>query len=174
MFSLAPILVMFSLVLLATLTDFRQRRIPNWLTLSGFLAGIAFNGLEMGASGIGSACLGAAIGLLLLLPVYAFGKMGGGDVKLMAMVGAFLGPEGVIWAALFTTIAGGVLALFWILYEVGIRSSLYRAIGTFAIIQLPGREVFNVPENSPLKSKMPYAIAIAAGSLMAVWKLNQH
>lgn len=166
---------LISLVLLlayATWSDFRDRRIPNWLTFSGVLLGLLLNTMTMGASGLGFAILGTVVGLLVFLPIYALGRMGAGDVKLMAMTGAFLGPAGVLWAAAFSAIAGGVIAALWIVYELGLRSSFYRAIATFSMIQVPGSGVLKVPDNSPLKSKMPYALAIGAGSLVAAWHMN--
>ena len=98
-----------SLGVAATIGDIGWRRIPNWLTVAG-----AAGGLACAASGgwrsLGLAAAGAAVGFLLLLPFHLFGAMGGGDVKLMAAYGAFLGPAGILLAGVFTAMLGGVCA----------------------------------------------------------------
>ena len=88
----------------------RLRRVPNWLTAAGLAAGLAC-ALPGGWRGLALATAGAALGFALLLPFHWCGAMGGGDVKLMAAFGAFLGPAGILLAAFFAAIAGGLLPL---------------------------------------------------------------
>src|SRR5258708_19564438 len=94
----------------AVVTDVRTRRIPNWLTGSLAVAGLglAFAG---GPLTPGQAALGLVAGLLLMMPSHLIGATGAGDVKLMAAIGALLGPGLVLRAFLFTAVAGGVLAV---------------------------------------------------------------
>lgn len=160
------------LLTIATWTDIKSRLIPNRLTFGGIVLAVIVNTYSSGADGISFSLLGALVGMVMFLPIYALGKMGGGDVKLLAMVGAFLGVEGVLWAAAWSAIGGGVLAVFWLLFRTGLRSGLQGAVGTLTLLQLSGREVLNVSEQSPLKSKMPYAMAIAVGTFVALWQLN--
>lgn len=98
-------------VLVATVVDIRSRRIPNALTAT--MAGVGVGLAAAGASGVslGASMLGFALGLVLMLPGHAIGATGAGDVKLMAAVGAIVGPALVVSAFLFTAIAGGVLAI---------------------------------------------------------------
>src|SRR6266487_4394530 len=93
--------------------DVRTHRIPNWLVLLGAITCIAGQMIQPALLdfGIGGALKGIAVGFALLLPLYLLRATGAGDVKLMAMVGAYLGPWGVASAALLSFIAGGVLAL---------------------------------------------------------------
>ncbi len=128
----------------AVVTDLRGRRIANRLVacgLLGALAGALHGALAPAGPGLASALGGWAAGLLLagslLLPLHLLGGMGAGDVKLMAMTGAFLGP-GLAWqAALLALLAGGGLALGWLAW--------HRALGRSA------------------PRRYPYAPAIALG-----------
>jgi prepilin peptidase CpaA len=93
----------------ATVEDLRRRTLPNWLTVTGLVAGLAI-GAGQGWRGIVAGAGGAAIGFGILLPLYWLGAMGGGDVKLMAAFGALLGPRGVLPAVALAAVFGAVLA----------------------------------------------------------------
>src|SRR3954468_19461743 len=97
-----------ALVLTAAAIDFRSRRIPNWLTIAGVCAGLLLHGVTAGWSGIGTSLGGMLLGFGVYLILYCLRAMGAGDVKLMAAVGAIIGPQQ--WVAVFvaTAIAGGV------------------------------------------------------------------
>jgi len=100
------------LVFLAVYTDLRWRRIPNVLTVSGALAGLALNMIILGPTeGLRIACLGLVVGLALLLPFFALGGMGGGDVKLLAALGAWVGPGRVFNIFLYAALAGGIASI---------------------------------------------------------------
>ena len=105
--------ILLGIVATAAVIDFRTRRIPNWLTLSAVLLGLVLQTLLRGLPGLLTGFLGLLVGAGLFFIPFALGGMGPGDVKLMAAVGAFLGPPGALWAALMTGVAGGVLALVW-------------------------------------------------------------
>ncbi len=90
------ILVLAALII-AVVTDLKDQRIPNWLTFTLALAGLAFHGVTGGLDGLGFSLIGLAIGLGVMLPPYLIGVMGGGDVKLMAAVGACLGAGDTDW-----------------------------------------------------------------------------
>ena len=94
----------------AVFTDVRTRRIPNWLT--GAIVGAAF-GLAFGGGPVTPmrALLGLVVGLALMLPGHIIGATGAGDVKLMAAVGAVVGPDVIFRAFLYSAVAGGVLAV---------------------------------------------------------------
>src|SRR5471032_315693 len=116
-----PLILLCTLLALAVWNDLRTRRIPNWLVFSGALLGLTLNaalpagaGLfiaPQGAIGLLWALAGLALGLLLLLPMYMLRALGAGDVKLMAMLGAFVGPLAIAGIVVLTLLAGGVLAL---------------------------------------------------------------
>src|SRR5215813_8472600 len=82
-----------SLAVVAGWTDWRSRRIPNWLTVSGLIVGLAANSLLHGWAGAKSALLGVGLGLAILLPFVLLHALGAGDWKLAGALGAFLGPS---------------------------------------------------------------------------------
>ncbi len=161
-----------ALLLAACWSDARTRRIPNRLVLAGTLAGLALNALlpsgpglfspAPGGLGFFSALGGFAIGLGALLPLYLLRTMGAGDVKLMAMTGAFLGPAAIPGAVLMTLIAGGILALAMAWRHGLVRSALVN-VHAMLILALTGqREAMEVPQTA---ATLPYALAISAGTL---------
>jgi prepilin peptidase CpaA len=96
-----------SLGVAAVIEDLRRRQVPNWLTAAGAAGGAACAAWG-GWHGLGIAAGGAAVGFLILLPFHWCGAMGGGDVKLMAAYGALLGPAGILLAAVFAAVFGGI------------------------------------------------------------------
>jgi prepilin peptidase CpaA len=95
--------------LAAVVADVRRRQVPNWLNAAGACAGLACAAYG-GWHGVGMAAAGTAAGFLILLPFHLCGAMGGGDVKLMAAYGALLGPSGILLAAFFAAVFGGLWA----------------------------------------------------------------
>jgi len=94
----------------ASVTDWRTRHVPNWITASGCLVGLLL-AAATGWRGFGLALAGSAAGFLILLPFYLCGAMGGGDVKLMAAFGTLVGPVGILSAAVFAAVFGGASAV---------------------------------------------------------------
>jgi prepilin peptidase CpaA len=102
--------VVSGLAVAAAAGDLRTGRIPNVLTFASALAAFLFSAMQSGTAGLVSSLMGYGVGILLFLPLFAVRGMGAGDVKLLAAFGAWLGPMGAIWTALWASIAGGVLA----------------------------------------------------------------
>lgn len=185
--ALAVLAVLAALLLGATLSDLRRQRIPNALVFGGSLlalllhtilpAGDGFISALPGGLGFTGSLKGLAIGLFAMLPLYALRGMGAGDVKLMAMVGAFLGPQEIWWALLFTLIAGGLLAVATLLHRAlagAVLQNLKLIFWDllFAVGTLGGR--FRPPPGNVTAAVLPYAIAIAFGSLAAaIWRAPQ-
>ena len=149
------------LALIAAWTDFRSRRIPNWLTLSGLLAGMAANTVFGGWTGLKASLLGAGLGLVLLLPFVLVRSLGAGDWKLAGALGAFVGPGILMDLLLFSILVAGVMAVILIIYKKRVRQTL-RNIGHILIslvtFRLPGTQV---SLDDPNSLKVPYGVALA-------------
>ena len=158
------------LALLAAFSDIRQRRVPNTLTFGAALVGFAMHVVLTGWSGLAFALAGCAVGLLLFLPVFALGGMGAGDVKLLAAFGAWLGPLGVLWTAFYGVVAGGVMALAVSLARGYTRIAM-RNVGRLLLSWLLGgvRPVEGVTLCSSAGPRLPYAVPLAVGAMLAVW-----
>ncbi len=108
----------------ATVTDVTAARIPNTLTILGAVAGVLAHALLSGGTGPWLSLAGLGAGLLVFFPIFALGGLGGGDVKLMAALGAWLGWPAVLSLALFTALSGGVLAVVVALSHGYLRQAL--------------------------------------------------
>ena len=142
----------------ATFTDLRSRRIPNWLVLPFMLAGIGVSGWLHGWSGIG----------LLLGVLCWLGGMGMGDLKLCAAIGAWIGPMQLLFALVITSMAGGIMALCWAAAG-GFLGDLFKGASDL-VFGFPKRGLRPHPElvlSNPLTRKMPYAPAIAIGTIVS-------
>jgi len=122
--TLIPIVACLSVTLVASYTDIRRQSIPNPLTVSAALAGLCFQCYEAGLVEGGCFALqGLALGVSLLFIPFLLGGMGGGDVKLLGALGAWLGPADVAAVFFYTAMAGGVWAL-WVMFGRGSRMRL--------------------------------------------------
>jgi prepilin peptidase CpaA len=150
-------------VVAATIVDLRTRRIPNALTAT--MAGVGIGLAAAGLSGIsvGAALAGILVGFALMMPGHLLGATGAGDVKLMAAVGAIVGPGLTVTAFLFTAIAGGVLA---VVVAVRRRRLAATFAGTGRLIAAPTDAPRELRTAAPV-SRFAYGPAIAIGSVLA-------
>lgn len=153
---------------IATFTDLRSRRIPNWLVLPFMVAGIVVSGWMHGWHGIGQSLEGLALGALLLGILCWLGGMGMGDLKLCAAIGAWIGPTQLLFALVITSMAGGIMALCWAAAG-GFLGELFEGSGDI-LFGLRKRGLRPHPElvlTNPKTRKMPYAPAIAIGTIVS-------
>jgi prepilin peptidase CpaA len=150
-------------LVIATFTDVRNRRIPNWLVFPFFGSGVAVSGWLHGWHGVGMSFAGAGLGLLIYGLLFCMGGMGAGDVKLCAAIGAWIGPTQLMFSLVFTGLVGGAMALIWAL-SAGFLKELFLHTGDLAF---GSKERGEVVLNNPLRRKMPYAPAIAVGTLIS-------
>lgn len=165
-----PIILLLLILLAATCTDIKRHRIPNLLSLGGIVLGLGFQIWAFGFEGLLTGLGGFGMGLLILLPFYAFGGMGAGDVKLMAAVGTFLGPFNALLAAAFTLMAGGVLGIIVLLLRRGGMASLRRYGSTLKCLATTGQFSYIPPAaGEAAATRFPYALAILTGTVTALW-----
>ena len=166
----APSIAVVALGVAAAVTDWSTRRIPNALTFGAAAVGMAFSAATAGGAGLGWSVAGWAVGVVLFLPLFVLRAMGGGDVKLLAAFGAWLGPVLVFWVAVYGAIAGGVLAVPWLLLRGRLGETL---AGTWSIVAhwrqagLQPHPVLTL--ENPRAVRMPYALPIALGALATLW-----
>lgn len=162
--TLAAKVVLFSGLIAATGIDIRTRRIPNGLT--AVMAGLGFAMALTGISGIsaGAAAVGFVLGLALMLPGHALGATGAGDVKLMAAVGAIVGPSAVFSAFVATAIAGGFLAVIVAIRRGRLGTTLAHT-GKLVAAPVSTKKTL---ESQSRANRFAYGPAIAIGSVVAV------
>lgn len=177
------LLPMLLLLFIAALHDIRSHRIPNKLVLVGMVTGLTlhtllpagwgFNSTIPGGLGWLGALKGLGMGMAVFLPLYIMRAMGAGDVKLMAMVGTFLGAEDVLEAILATFLAGGVMALTVVLWSKRLMSfmSNIRMMLTGGLINMSAGRL-PLADGVPVSvGKLPYAVAIMVGTFgYLVWQ----
>jgi prepilin peptidase CpaA len=170
-----PILLKFALVglvFIAAVHDFRFRRIPNWLTLSGVVLGIGLNTLLSAQHGFVTALLGTLLPLALYLPLYLLRAMGAGDVKLMAAVGAIAGPRNWVEIVVWTALAGGILGLIVAIRNGRLQTTLLNVLtvaSELTRLRSPAKRDQALDVRSDRSMRMPHGIAIAAGSVVFVF-----
>lgn len=163
----AHLLVLIALLCLAAIIDVRTYRLPNWLTLGGTAVALVFSMLTSvpAIPSFGNAAAGAGIGLAMLLPLYMLRVSGAGDVKLMAMVGAFLGAPQILFAVLFTLAAGGVAAIALALWRRS-GARLAHNVREMAQMAMLATSHGMRPEFPAMQSvgRLPYGVCVAAGT----------
>jgi prepilin peptidase CpaA len=157
-------LALVVVLVVAAISDVRTRRIPNSLVLGGLAVALLAR-VPDGLSGTALGAAGAGVGLVIGLALFALGALGGGDGKLLMVVGAFFGPVQFLGALLAIAIAGGVLAVAMaiaggtILPAMLSTGRLLRYLLTFG----RGGELRTLESSGA--QRIPYGVAIAAGSL---------
>ncbi len=153
--------------------DIRERRLPNALTVGALGLALLLRA-PLGWGELGAGGLGALLGFGLALPLFLAGGLGGGDVKLLAAVGGFLGPRDIWFALLVMALVGGVMAIFVIAKH---RAFGQTAVNLRTIVSTFGSGSFTGWKGSESKAAVtldtpgvltvPYGVAIAVGALAA-------
>jgi prepilin peptidase CpaA len=159
--------ILFLLVSIAAVNDLATRRIPNLLLLAGLVCALLLHALsaEPGASLL-SALGGMGVGLAMFLPFYVVRGMAAGDVKMMAAVGAFTGPNEALQIAVLTWCVGGVMALVLVLLRGRLQLALRNiAHLVFGAISPTASAAAAAPQSA---GSLPYGVAIAVGTLMVL------
>jgi prepilin peptidase CpaA len=150
----------------AAVTDLRSRRIPNLLTYPMMAAALACHFAASGGAGVLFGLSGLALGIAVFIIPYAMGGMGAGDVKLMGAAGAALGANGVLTAAIYTGVIGGVYAVaLMLVHRRQSREIFARYATTFKTLAFTGEFIPIPASENEKKPKLCYGVAIAMGTL---------
>src|SRR6266852_6160768 len=160
----AIVVLLTVLLVTAMCTDLRSSRIPNWLTFPtmGFalVAHVWMDGLQGAIFSL--AGLGAGLGLFLIL--YVSGSIGAGDVKLMAAVGAIMGPYGALLSGLLAIMVGGLYALGAMCYQWGFATTGRKLVSAAQGALLTGGKAWT--QELALPFRLRYGLAVAGGTLL--------
>ena len=167
--------VLVLLVTIAAVYDIQFRRIPNSLVLTGLVLSLIIQFTFNEFYGFKAWGYGMLTGLALFLPLYALHAMGAGDVKLVAMVGSFLDAGSAIGVVLTTLLVGGVLSIVVALRNGVLRqaiSNIHMQLTLTMFKRLSGgnAQLEQLPSSA---GNLPYAVAIAIGTLIHVILLTQ-
>ena len=149
------------LAVIAGWTDYRSRRIPNWLTVPALALGVGMNVAAIGWVGLKTSLLGAALGLLLLLPFVLLRSLGAGDWKLAGALGAFVGYKELTTLLLGSVFVAGAMAVVLVIYKGRARETLANMghlLASLFTFRLPGPQV---SLDNPQSLKVPYGVALA-------------
>ncbi len=153
------------LLLISSFTDFKNQKIPNYLTFPSMLTGMIYYFISEGMAGFFFSLAGLLTGFFLLIIPHILGGMGAGDVKLLAAVGSFIGAKGVFLAFLLTALFGGIYAIIIILYFRKIFKGFFKGFfNTFLALILTKKYMPEPIIENKNKPRLCYGIAIALGT----------
>lgn len=164
--------LLLALALTAAAFDIRYRRIPNWLVVTGATAAFAIHIWLSGFNGFKTAAAGLGVAFLVYLPLFVLRAMGAGDVKLMAAIGAVIGPMNWIFLFVFTALLGGVAALVLVLAKGRLGETL-RNVGVIlselAHFRAPHEKDVALDVRHANAITLPHGVVIAAACLLFLY-----
>lgn len=159
-----PDLVLVLVVTVAAVTDLRSGKIFNGLTYPACVFAWTTAAVHGGWSGLGTSLAGFAVGFLPFFVLYATGGLGGGDVKLMGAVGAFLGPSLALQAMVTSVLVGGLIAVLMVVWAGQSRAAARFLVTTVGKVVFPHLE----PEGLEVRRTVPFGVAICLGTLLVL------
>jgi len=164
----AVLLVAGIVALIAGITDWQWRRIPNWLTVPAAAIGLAINIGVSGWAGAKSSLLGLGLGLVTLFPFVVIRALGAGDWKLAGAMGAFLGPSQLLLVLAGSVLVAGVMALALVIYK-GRFLKTVRNIGVIMVRLVTGHPGDpSISLDNPDSLKVPFGVAMALAVVVFV------
>jgi prepilin peptidase CpaA len=159
-----------SVASIACVTDVWTHRIPNVLTFGAAAAAMVFHTFAPSGHGIVSAIEGWLVGAALMFLPFALRGLGAGDVKLVAALGAWLGPVNALWLAVYAMIAGGVLSIVVAAFHGYLRKALaniWLLLQHWTVVGLRPLDTISLEgSNGP---RLAYAVPIFAGVVLSLW-----
>jgi prepilin peptidase CpaA len=168
---------LFLVLALAVAIDIEERRIPNVVLAPAIVVALMLQTTSGGVDGFLTAIIGLLFGIAMLLPMYVIGGMGAGDVKLLGVVGSFVGPWGAIVAGIATMMAGAVFGIMFIVWRrvqppagQTFARIVFPADSSISRMPIPSTSITTLRENR--STGIPYAPAIAVGTAASLWYLD--
>jgi prepilin peptidase CpaA len=177
-FNLAAVILLFATISVAAVTDLLRRKVYNWLTYPAIVLGLTLGyaagdmgylSFSLGGAGLIDHLAGLGLGFGVFFVVHWSGGVGGGDVKLMAAIGAIMGFHFVIGAMFWGSLVGAVMAIWVLVWKGKLWAGLRRGLQRAATLR-PQKPAEG--EDAPEKLRIPYGTAIAFGTLWA-WFLTE-
>jgi prepilin peptidase CpaA len=167
-----PAWVVTITLVVAAVIDGYKLKVPNWITFPMIVSGWVYSATLSpfaGWEGLWLSLIGTAVGLALLLPAYAVGGMGAGDVKLLAGVGAWMWGTITLYAFAVSALVGGAIAIGMVLWRGAWqkhKNQFWAILNEIATVKDPEKLAEIAAERKPRMFLLPYGIPIAIGSIM--------
>ncbi|MGI9430266.1 MAG: A24 family peptidase [Bythopirellula sp.] len=158
-------------LVVAAVIDGIQLKVPNWLTFPMIVTGWVFSftlSAYPGWEGLGYSLLGTVVGLALLLPAYAIGGMGAGDVKLMAGIGAWVWVEVTLYSFAASAVVGGIIAVVMVVVQKSWHkhhNQFWMIWNEIMTVKSPEKLAVIAAERKPTMMLLPYGIPMAIGTI---------
>lgn len=163
-----PIWLVTIVLIVAAVIDGFELKVPNWITFPFIVSGWIYSFAAFGLEGLGWSLLGTIVGLALLMPAYAIGGMGAGDVKLLAGVGAWVWIMDTTYAFAWTAVIGAVLAVGMVLCRRAAKKhteQFWLILNEIMVIKNPEQLATIAAQRKSSMLLLPYGIPIAMGTI---------
>lgn len=154
-----------TLLVISSYTDWKYRKIYNKVTLPAILIGLGLAAMTNFPAGLQSAALACVLGFSFFYLLFMLGMMGGGDVKLVAAIGALTGYPFIVDALFFGIIAGGVYAILILAIKGGLWKNIKNALWFIWGLMLWRKAI---PLQTTDSIKIPYGLCLSAGTMIAL------
>ncbi len=167
-------LIIISIILIiASIADLLYKKIPNRLTYSSLVIGIFFQLAFKGSDGLFHSLQGIGIGFALTFIIYLAGGLGAGDVKLMAAIGAFLGPKEIFLAFIFSSLLSGVYAIILLAFHGFIFQTFKRYFNMIKTLVLTLQLIYIPPLSAERRLGVRFGVMIALGTLLTKFYIHK-
>lgn len=168
MLSPLQLIALVIILLPAVITDIKHRRIPNSVSLSGWLIGLILGAWLGGWTGLAESTMGLLMLLLLTVPFFFIGWMGAGDVKLIAAIGAIIGQGLALHILLGIVLSGLIMSLLILAFKGELGNTLRRLGISLGFTLSQRKPIYLTPTAAQKRLVIPYAVPIAAGTIGVV------
>jgi len=169
---LVILLPMGAVILTCAFTDFRERKIFNKVTYPAFLVGLVAHTIVFGLDGLLDGLLASFIMFVIGLIIMMTGGLKAGDVKLLMVVGAFVGGAGLVEVSFYTLIFGAAMGILnsvinGYIFELPVR--IWHLIrGYFLVLLMRDAAYKPVIDETDKRAWIPFAIPIFIGTVCAI------